>query len=119
MTRHRWYDLPFTREESLTADKKFTITCKLTAVVSVQRLMDHISCVFIGSFILGLCHAICPSAEVAVIPERRSSVGVLSKEIRAHNPTRLSMVVSSGENTVSAVCSDVSLPQWHCTTVLH
>ena len=24
-TRARWYDLPFTREESLTADKKFTL----------------------------------------------------------------------------------------------
>ena len=24
-TRARWYDLPFTREESLTADKKFTM----------------------------------------------------------------------------------------------
>jgi E3 ubiquitin-protein ligase UBR4 len=28
ITRARWFDLPFTREESLTADKKITIFCK-------------------------------------------------------------------------------------------
>lgn len=28
LTRNRWFDLPFTREESLTADKKFAIFCK-------------------------------------------------------------------------------------------
>lgn len=28
VTRARWFDLPFTREESLTADKKITLHCK-------------------------------------------------------------------------------------------
>ena len=30
ITRNRWFDLPFTREESLTADKKFTLFGELT-----------------------------------------------------------------------------------------
>ena len=28
LTRNRWFDLPFTREESLTADKKFSLFSK-------------------------------------------------------------------------------------------
>ena len=28
VSRARWYDLPFTRDESLLADKKFTIFCE-------------------------------------------------------------------------------------------
>ena len=28
MSRNRWFDIPFTKAESLTADKKVTITCK-------------------------------------------------------------------------------------------
>ena len=28
LSRNRWFDIPFTKAESLTADKKITITCK-------------------------------------------------------------------------------------------
>lgn len=27
MNRNRWFDIPFTKSESLTADKKITVTC--------------------------------------------------------------------------------------------
>ncbi len=33
ITRARWFDLPFTREESLTADKKFTLFGKFISVI--------------------------------------------------------------------------------------
>ena len=29
LNRYRWFDIPFTRSESLTADKKITMTCRL------------------------------------------------------------------------------------------
>jgi len=47
------------------------------------------------------------------------SVRKLSEEVRAHNPTPPStaLVARSGANSVSVMCFDVSLPQWHCATV--
>jgi len=58
-------------------------------------------------------------AHTAHVPERRSSVGVLSEEVRAHHPTPPStaLVARSGANSVSVMRFDVSLRQWHCATV--
>ena len=39
LTRNRWYDVPFTREESLGADKNFTITCEL--IYFITKFSHH------------------------------------------------------------------------------
>ncbi len=42
LTRARWYDLPFTRDESLLADKKLTIFCESPSgfAVNIFALME-------------------------------------------------------------------------------
>ena len=44
VTRARWYDLPFTRMESLTADKKFTLFGKKYNVYKYSY--EYIQCIY-------------------------------------------------------------------------
>lgn len=39
--RARWFDIPFTTDESLTADKKLTLTCKYKGIVSMLHTVVY------------------------------------------------------------------------------
>lgn len=45
MTRARWFDFPFTREEALQADKKLTIFSKSSLIVCFDYLLVLLGCV--------------------------------------------------------------------------
>jgi len=53
------------------------------------------------------------------IPGVGFPISVLSEEVRTHNstPPWTTLVTSSGENSVSVMCSGASLSQWHCTFI--